>query len=105
MRLAHGITDSRAKTALLAFAQELLQKAAQLEAATPTQAAAIPTEATGTAAAMLDTSDRTKKPRGFKLIHRKPPRSRSEHLRDMAWEWRATVQDESTHRDLALVAE
>ena len=68
MRLAHGITDSRAKTALLAFAQELLQKAAQLEAATPTQAAAIPTivptEATGTAAAMLDTSDRTKKPPG-----------------------------------------
>ena len=30
-RLADGITDERAKTALLAFAQELLQKAAQLE--------------------------------------------------------------------------
>jgi hypothetical protein len=33
IRLADGITDERAKTALLAFAQELLQKAAQLEAA------------------------------------------------------------------------
>ena len=34
LRLADGITDEQAKTALLAFAQELLQRAAQLEAAT-----------------------------------------------------------------------
>src|SRR5689334_18078242 len=61
IRLADGTTDERAKTALLAFAQELLQKAAELEAAT-TIIAAAPTEATGTAAAMLDTTDSTKPP-------------------------------------------
>ena len=31
IRLAYGTTDKPAKTALLAFAQELLEKAAQLE--------------------------------------------------------------------------
>jgi len=34
-RLAHGILDKPAKEALLTLAQELLEKAAQLEAATP----------------------------------------------------------------------
>jgi hypothetical protein len=33
MRLAEGTTDEKAKTALLAYARELLEKAAQLEAA------------------------------------------------------------------------
>lgn len=57
IRLARGILDKPAKAALLALAEELLQKAAQLEAATPTIS---PTEATGTAAAMQDTTDSTK---------------------------------------------
>ena len=34
IRLADGITDERAKAALEAFAQELLEKAAQLEDST-----------------------------------------------------------------------
>jgi phosphotransacetylase len=34
IRLASGITDEKAKAALLAYAQELIDKAAQLEAAT-----------------------------------------------------------------------
>jgi hypothetical protein len=50
IRLAHGILDEPAKAALLALAQELLEKAAQLEAATPTGTA-------GTTAAMLETTD------------------------------------------------
>jgi len=60
-RLANGTTDEQAKTALLAFAPELLQKAAQLEAASTVIVA--PTEAiaqTGTAAATLGTIDSTK---------------------------------------------
>ena len=55
IRLADGITDEQARTALLAFAQELLQKAAQIEPA-------IPTGTTGTTAAMLETTDGTKPP-------------------------------------------
>jgi hypothetical protein len=63
IRLAHSITNEQARTGLLAFAQELLQKAAELEAAGTIIIA--PTEAiaqTGTAAAMLDTTASTKPP-------------------------------------------
>ena len=63
IRLADGITDERTKTALLAFAQELLEKAAQLEAAIPAEAVVptiAPTEGTGTAATMRDSADSTK---------------------------------------------
>ena len=70
IRLALGILDKPAKEALLAHAQELQQKADQLEAAVPTEAPATteipiaaiaPTEATETAAdtAMRDTTDST----------------------------------------------
>jgi hypothetical protein len=65
IRLAHSITNEQARTGLLAFAQELIQKAAELEAAGTIIIA--PTEAiaqTGTAAAMLDTTDTTKPPDG-----------------------------------------
>ena len=55
IRLAHGITDEQARTALFAFAQELVQKAAQIESATPAGT-------TTTAAAMLETTDGTKPP-------------------------------------------
>jgi hypothetical protein len=56
-RLAQGTSDKQANAALLAFAQELLQKAAQLEA-TSTSATA---EATGPATAIQDTES-TKPP-------------------------------------------
>ena len=48
--LADRITDEQARTALFALAQELAQKAAQIESATPAGA-------TATAAAMLETTD------------------------------------------------
>ena len=50
IRLANGITDEQARTALFAFAQELIQKAAQIEPA-------IPTGTTGTTTAMLEATD------------------------------------------------
>ena len=70
IQLAHGILDKPAKAALLTLAQELQEKAAQLEAAVPTEAptttetplaAIAPTEATETAAAtaMQDTTEST----------------------------------------------
>ena len=64
IRLAHSIFDDRAKAALLAHAEELAQKAVQIEAAVPTEAPATtetpiaaiaPSEATETADAKLDT--------------------------------------------------
>ena len=63
--LANGITDEPAKTALLTFAQELREKATQLEAATPAEVVVptiAPTEGIGTAAAMLDSADGAKPP-------------------------------------------
>ena len=71
IQLAHGISDKPAKAALLTLAQELQEKAAQLEAAVPTEAptttetpvaAIAPTEAseateTAAATAMQDTTD------------------------------------------------
>jgi hypothetical protein len=44
LRLAEGTTDEKAKAALLAYSRELLERAAQLEAATP--AGVAPAEAT-----------------------------------------------------------
>jgi hypothetical protein len=71
-RLAKGTSDKQANAALLAFAQELLQKAAQLEA-TPTNATA---EATGTAVAMQETTDSTKPPddKSRPIARKKKPR-------------------------------
>jgi hypothetical protein len=65
IRLAHGILDKSAKEALQALAQELLEKATQLEAATSAEAVVptiAPTEGTGTPAAMLDSADSPKPP-------------------------------------------
>lgn len=70
LRLADGTLDKPAKAALLTLAQELQEKAAQLEGAVPTEAPATtetpiaaiaPTEATDIAAdtAMQDTTDST----------------------------------------------
>ena len=74
IRLAHGTFDEPAKAALLTLAQELQEKAAQLEATVPAEtpattetplAAIAPTEATeaatetAPAAAMQDTTDTT----------------------------------------------
>jgi hypothetical protein len=58
---------------LLAFAQELLQKAAQLEATSPISATA---KATGTAAAMQETTDSTKPPedKSRPIARKKKPR-------------------------------
>jgi hypothetical protein len=56
-RLAQGTSDKQANAALLAFAQELLQKASQLEATSTSTTA----EATGSATAIKDTES-TKPP-------------------------------------------
>ena len=66
------IRDKEARAAFFAFARELLEKAAQLEA-TPTNATA---EATGTAVAMQETTDITKPPddRSRPIARKKKPR-------------------------------